>query len=430
MPRNRALRVDASAGADSAAMLDCCPQMRSRRSFLAVLGGAATVSRPAFPQVKGPLKIVSVEAVPVRLWSRSNQGRLPDFEGNYDPRRWRFSGPFSQLASAIVVTIKTDQGITGYGLGAGGAVAAEIVRGHLRHLLVGTDPLNVELLWEQMYSSGLYYGRRGVFVMALSGIDNALWDIVGKYAEMPVHRLIGGARRAKVPGYITNADPGVGLELGFQHFKIGIRDGVAEGSEGMRRTERVLAEARQAIGPDRTLMIDCGCRWNDIGYTLELAQRLEPVGLYFIEEPLSPDNILGYRRLVDEVDSTLIVSGEHEYTHHGYAMLLHHGATEILQPDISWCGGLTALRKIASMGAERGLPIIPHRGSSLYGMASVLTADAPLAESFGTGDDATDLMLAMSSPYEDGHYFPNNKPGFGTAITDAMVREHVGSSAL
>ncbi len=404
--------------------------MRSRRSFLAALGGTALVPAVAVPRTNGALTIVSVEAVPVRLWSRSTQGRLPEFTGPFDPARWRFSGPYSQLASAIIVIVRTDQGITGYGLGAGGGAAAEIVHGHLRHLLVGSDPLNVELLWDQLYSSGLYYGRRGVFVMALSGIDNALWDIVGKYADAPVHRLIGGPTQAKVPGYITNADPSIGLGLGFQHFKMAVRDGVMEGEQGMRRTETVLAAAREAIGPDRTLMIDCGCRWNDIGYTLEMAKRLDPLDLYFIEEPLSPDNILGYQRLVEEVDSTLIVSGEHEYTQYGYQMLLHHRGTEILQPDISWCGGLTSLRRIAVMGAERGLPIIPHRGSSLYGMAIVLTANAPLAESFGTGDQATDLMLAMSSPFEDGYYFPSDKPGFGTGITEAMVHEHAGSSAL
>lgn len=404
--------------------------MGSRRSFLAALGGASAASVPAFSQEHDSLKIVSVEAVPVRLWTRSSQGRLPRFDGLYDPARWRYSGPYSQLASAIVVIIKTDQGVTGYGLGAGGGAAVEIIRGHLRHLLIGTDPRNVELLWDQMYMSGIYYGRRGVFVMALSGVDTALWDIAGKYAQTPVYRMIGGATQERVPGYITNSDPSVGLGLGFQHFKLAVRDGLTEGRDGMLRTERTLSEARAAIGPDRSLMIDCGCRWNDIGYTLEMARRLEPVGLYFIEEPLSPDNILGYQRLVNEVDSTLIVSGEHEYTQYGYQMLLHHGGTEILQPDITWCGGITAVRKIAVMGAERGLPIIPHRGSSLYGMPIVLTANAPLAESFGTGDAATDLMLAMSSPYRDGHYFATDKPGFGTEITEKMVHDHAGSSAL
>ncbi len=404
--------------------------MSSRRCFLATLAGSAGAASPAWAQSAGHIRITSVKAVPVRLWSRSSQGRLPQFDGPFDPARWRFSGPYSQLASAIVVVIKTDQGITGFGLGAGGAAAAQIIHGHLSHLLVGSDPRNVELLWDQMYTSSLYYGRRGIFVMALSGVDNALWDIVGKHAETPLYRMLGGATQEKVPAYITNADPGVGLDLGFEHFKLPVRDGVRAGRAGMDRTREMLARAREAIGSDRGLMIDCGCRWDDVGYTLEMARMLEPAGLYFIEEPLSPDNILGYERLVGEVDSTLIVSGEHEYTQHGYRMLLHHNGTEILQPDITWCGGLTAVRKIAVMGADRGLPIIPHRGGSLYGMPIVLTANAPLAESFGTGDAATDLMLAMSSPYKDGHYFATDRPGFGTQITERMVGEHAGSSAL
>ncbi len=404
--------------------------MTSRRSFLTGLAAGALLPPPAVPETKGKLRITSVECIPVKLWARSGQGRLPQFQGDFDPARWHYSGPYAQLASAQMVIIKTDQGIAGYGLGAGGAVAAEIIHGHLQHLLVGANPLNVELLWDQMYTSAVMYGRRGVFVMALSGIDNALWDIVGKYAEQPVYRLIGGARAEKTPGYFTNADPSIGLELGFEHFKLPVRDGVRQGRAGMRRTVESLVEARQTIGLERTLMIDCGTRWNDENYTLEMARLLADLDLYFIEEPLSPDNILGYERLIEEIDSTMIVSGEHEYTQYGYQMLLHHNATEILQPDISWCGGLTALRKIAQMGAERGLPIIPHRGSSLYGMAAVLTANAPLAESFGTGDNGTELMLAMSSPYKDGYYYPTDKPGFGTEVTEEMIRKHAGSSAL
>lgn len=393
-------------------------------------GLAAGVVLPpaAVPETKGKLRIQSVECIPVKLWTRSNQGRLPEFTDDFDPARWHYSGPYSQLASAQMVIIKTNQGITGYGLGAGGAVAAEIIHGHLAHLLVGTNPLNVELLWDQMYTSSAMYGRRGVFVMALSGVDNALWDIVGKYAEQPVYRLIGGARTDKTPGYFTSADPAAGMDLGFEHFKLPVRDGILQGSAGMQRTVEMLREARKIIGPDRTMMIDCGTRWNDENYTIEMARRLEDVGLYFIEEPLSPDNILGYERLIEKIDSTLIVNGEHEYTQYGYTMLLHHNATQILQPDISWCGGLTAARKIARMGVERGLPVIPHRGSSLYGMAVVVTENAPLAESFGTGDDGTDLMEAMTSPYKDGYYYPTDKPGFGTEVTEAIVRKHAGSS--
>ena len=372
------------------------------------------------------LKITSIKAYPVKLWKHTTQGALPQFESDFDPRRWRYRGPFAQLVSAIVVIIKTNQGIIGYGLGAGGSVASEIIHGHLKHLLVRANPLNIELLWDQMYTSSTAYGRRGVFVMALSGVDNALWDILGKCMQQPVYRLLGGTTKEKAPSYFTNDNPRVGLDLGFEHFKLPIRDGLLEGREGAQRTVKRLEEVRQTIGSERSLMIDCSSRWDDVHYTIDMARRLADLDLFFIEEPLSPDNILGYQQLVREVDSTRIASGEHEYTQYGFAMLFEHDAVEVVQPDVSWSGGVTALRRIASMAGERDLPFIPHRGGSLFGLPLVLTTPhSPLAESFGTGDDATDLMLAMTPKFEKGYYYPSEKAGFGTAIDEKLVQEHL-----
>ncbi len=398
---------------------------QDRRSFFKTIAGAAAASTASAAPA---LKIVSVEAVPISLRPGNSQGGLPSFSGPFDPRRWRYTGPFAQLASAIIVIIKTDQGVTGYGMGAGGTAAREIVHGHLRNLLIGSNPLDVELLWDQMYSSGNAYGRRGVFVMALSGVDNALWDILGKATGEPVYRLLGGTTKEKAASYFTSGDPRAGLDLGFEHFKMpaNLLGDRREGRDRMARTVAKLREVRQQIGSDRSLMIDCSSRWDDISYTKEMARRLEDVDLYFIEEPLQPDDVLGYARLVREIDSTLIASGEHEYTQYGFEMLLHHNAVEVVQPDVTWCGGVTSLRKIAVMAGERGLPFIPHRGGSLWGLPLVLsTPHCPLAESFGTGDpNANDLMLAMTPRFENGHYFPSEKPGFGTELTDDLVRKH------
>ena len=215
----------------------------TRRSFLGAAAGFAAAPI-AFPQTKGSLKITSVEAIPVNLWARTTQGKLPSFKSPHDIQRWRYTGPFAQLASAMVVIVRTDQGIVGYGLGAGGAAGAEIVHGHLSNLLVGMNPLDVELLWDQMYTSSAMYGRRGVFVMALSGIDNALWDIAGKYMEQPVYRLLGGSTKEKAEVYMTNRNPQVGLDLGVQNFKIAMPEGVHEGRAGMHRMHAMLREAR------------------------------------------------------------------------------------------------------------------------------------------------------------------------------------------
>ena len=370
-----------------------------------------------------------MEAFPIKLWNRRGQGALPSFTSDYDPKRWQYRGKFSQLTSAIIVIIKTDQGITGFGLGAGGSVACEIIPGHLRHLLVGTNPLNVELLWDQMYSSGIAYGRRGVFIMALSGVDNALWDVLGKHAGQPVYRLLGGTTKEKIPIYqtvINETATTAALSAGVHHFKVPIRDGLVEGEAGKKRTIKFLKEMRNTIGADHSLMIDCGSRWDDVGYSIDMARRLEEVGLYWIEEPLSPDNLMGYETLVQEISSTKIASGEHEYTRFGFSELIRHNAADILQPDVSWCGGVTSLKKISAMAAAHGLEFTPHRGGSLYGLPLCLSStQCHWAESFGTNDSGTELMEAMTAPFKNGHYLPSEKPGFGTALTEKLVKAHL-----
>jgi len=409
--------------------------MLNRRRFLnslAAVGAAASFTRtlPTFAahhSGDSKLKITSVDTYPVKLWDRPAIGATPNFDSDFDPARWRYTGPFAQLTSAIVVVIKTNHGITGYGLGAGGAVAREIIQGHLRNLLIGTHPLNIEMLWDQMYTSSSFYGRRGVFVMALSGVDNALWDIMGKHADQPVYRLLGGLTKERVPVYQTGGAETIqsGLDLGIRQFKIVIRDGLFEGEAGKQRSVDLIKAAREQVGPDVSIMIECIGRWNDVEYTIDMARRLEPYNLYWIEEPLLPDNILGYERLVKEIGSTRIASGEHEYTRFGFAELIRHNAVDVLQPDVSWCGGVTSLRKIDAMAAAHGLEFTPHRGGSLFGLPLCLSSNqCKWAESFGTTDNGTELMDAMSATFENGHYLPSDKPGFGTEITEKLVKDH------
>src|SRR5262245_11945077 len=217
---------------------------KSRRRFLGALGASAAWSGlPAglAAQSRSPesitsderkLKITSVKAYPVAIGA-SFRGTAPKFSSDFDPARWRYRGPFAQLVGAIIVEIGTDQGIIGYGMGGGGAAAVTIIERYLRHLLLGANPLNVELLWDQMYSSSSYCGRRGLVVMALSGVDLALWDIAGKHAGRPVHQLIGGTTKDKVPAYYTGFDVEKAKTMGFNAFKIPVREGVVEGREGM-----------------------------------------------------------------------------------------------------------------------------------------------------------------------------------------------------
>jgi L-rhamnonate dehydratase len=257
-----------------------------------------------------------------------NQTASRQVLSDFDSRRWRQFGPFSQLGGAILVQIRTDQGITGYGMGGGGGAAVYIIENHLSDLLMGTNPMNIELLWDQMFASTSFYGRRGVAIMAISGIDLALWDIAGKQAGLPVYRLLGGPTKEKVPAYYTGNDVEQGLKLGFGGVKISSFNDARTGKEGLRRdAERILA-ARKTLGPEPLLMVDALCAW-DVPYTLELAERVAEARVHFIEEPLPPDDIDGYSRLCREVRGARIASGEHEATRFGFQELIRHKAVHI-----------------------------------------------------------------------------------------------------
>ena len=361
--------------------------MLSRRSLL--FGGLAALD--------SSLKIISVRAYPVTLgfgWRAS----APKFKSDFDPARWRHRGPLSQLAGAMIVEIKTDRGITGYGMGGGGGAGAYIVEHHLSDLLMGSNPLRAELLWDQMYTASSYYGRRGLAIMAISGVDLALWDIAGKYANRPVHELLGGPTREKVPAYYTGSNYETALKMGFHGFKVPIRYGVAEGKEGMNATTAEVAKVRKLAGPEADVMIDCNSLW-DVPYTLEMDERLAEYRVKWFEEPLNPDDVVGYERLCSRIRNTRIASGEHEYTRFGYTELLRHKAVQILQPDVTWSGGLTECRRIAALAAADSLPVCPHRGGSPYAMALILTtSNCELAESFGQGEEGNEIMAAMTSP--------------------------------
>ena len=354
----------------------------SRRTLLKLSAGLAPFAAQAGPSPVFGAGKLTIDRVKVYVTPMLPQSRFgsPDFSSEEDPKRWRWLGPFSQLAGSVVVEIGTKQGITGFGMGGGGAAAALIIEKDLQDFLIGADASRVELLWDQMYSSTLFYGRRGVVIMALSGVDLALWDLLGRSQDKPVYQLLGGPVKTKVPAYFTETDLDLATHSGFQAIKIPITHSIRDGREGMKKTEANLQQVRERIGPERELMIDANCQW-DGPYTVEMLDRLRPLKLTFIEEPLSPDDVLGYSDLCRLSGSTRIASGEHEYTRHGYRMLLHHKAVDILQPDLTWSGGLTEIRRVAAMAAAENLPVVPHRGGSVYGLHlnSSATPNCPLA---------------------------------------------------
>jgi L-rhamnonate dehydratase len=389
--------------------------MTPRRTFLAQ--GAALLGAGR------PLRISAVKAVPVQLLPTSRFGGNK-FTSDHDPARFRWFGPFSQLSGSILVQIKTEQGITGYGLGGGGGAAVYIIENHLKDLLLGANPLNVDLLWDQIFSSTSFYGRKGLAIMALSGIDLALWDIAGRHAGMPVWQLAGGAKQDRVRGYFTGRNLELGLKLGFTAFKLPMDLGPSEADRP--KIVDMLRTARNTVGPEALLMIDCLCRWT-VPFTLDIAERIADSGLrlHFIEEPILPDDYTGYQKLCQEVKGTRIASGEHEFTHYGFDLLLRQRASHFLQPDLTWTGGFTAGRRIVPLAAAHHVPVIPHRGGSVFGMQLIVTsASCPLAESFGTGEPGNEMMALLTSPFEKGYYRAPQGPGMGFEIPEGVLKKY------
>ena len=192
-----------------------------------------------------------------------------------------------------------------------------------------------------------------------------------------------------------------------------------------RAIDSVL-EARDAIGPEGNLMTDCVSRNGTVEWAVPFAERLRPANLYFMEELLSPDNVFGYAELVQRIGGggarwTRIACGEHEYTEHGFDVLVRLNSAEVLQPDITGCGGTTAGRRIARLVEAAGLEIIPHRGGSSWGFPIALTSPScTMAESFPAGSTILD---AMSNKVENGEVVAPSGAGFGTTLTEELVLE-------
>ena len=268
----------------------------------------------------------------------------------------------------VVVEVELVSGHVGVGVSIGGAPACHIVENHLARFVEGQDVRNVELMWEQMWRGTINYGRKGLPIQALSAVDLALWDALGKQLGQPVFQLLGGKTKERLPIYCTSTRPELSQALGFCGGKIPLPYGPADGDAGMRANIERIKAVRAACGPDFPIMIDCYMSLT-VPYTIELARRIDrevPGGVKWIEEFLPPDDYDGYAQVKAAVGHlVLLTCGEHEYTRYGFRQLLERKCADVLQPDITWVGGLTEARRVVALAAAYDIPVIPH-GSSVY----------------------------------------------------------------
>src|SRR5581483_3083219 len=341
------------------------PVMR-RRHFLTVGGVALGLADRAAPlpfqEEKSKLKITGVRLVRTRpkrpvpkytpapgSWSTGGVevANPMSIYPAYKARRSLFMPDPGKL-EGFTVEISTDKGVKGYGTG--GIAGGEVVSGHFTKLLMGEDPFNIERLWDIMWRSSMYYGQAGVVPNAISGVDLALWDLVGNALGIPVYKLLGGATKDRIHTYCTGNDVEQHIKFGYKRLKLAIPHGPADGREGMKKNTELVKRTRELLGPDGDIMLDCWMAWNE-RYTIEMAEMVAPYRVYWMEECLPPHDFEGFGRLNAAIKSTRIVTGEHVYLRYGFRQLLEHNGAAIWQPDVHWCGGLTELRRIAALAA-------------------------------------------------------------------------------
>jgi L-rhamnonate dehydratase len=327
--------------------------------------------------------------------------------GTNEPSDWRTA------MAQIAVLVETDAGLTGLGVGGGGRAGVHVVETVLREVLLGRDPSDIDGLWTAMYRATLPFGRKGVAVWALSGVDLALWDLAGKAREKPVYALLGELRNPAIPVYASiGHEVGHEAERGFGHVKLHM----PRPSPGFAANVDVVRRARERLGPEIALYVDAFLEW-DVETTLRLADAFVAFDVRWIEEPLSPDDLDGYAVLCRR-SPIPIAGGEHECGPRGFEEVVARRAHQILQPDASWCGGLTALREIFQLGAESGLCVVPHRGAEVWGLHAIAAlSPAPLAES----GRPWVTWLRGEPRIERGVIRPTDAPGFGVELDPAAL---------
>ena len=335
------------------------------------------------------------------------------------------------------VTIETDTDITGLGectlLGMELAVTAAIDR--MSNFLVGQDPTRVEHLWQQMFRHPFWRGGP-VLNAAISGIDQALWDIAGKAAGLPVYKMLGGAVRDRVRCYVRPdfAGPVVdqaiaAKEQGFTGFKFGPEapSGLTSDMDLVNAAIADVSAIRQAVGPQMDLMIDFHGRLNP-AIAVKCLEKLSQFDLLFVEELIPPDNPAIYAKVAASVPGVPSATGERLYTRWGFRELIEFQAVPIIQPDVCYCGGISELRRIAAYVEPNYVKVAPHNPNGPVACAASIHAAAAMP-------NFLILEHARKPPYfenvlqdplvvADGYFELNDRPGLGVELNEDFATAH------
>jgi D-galactarolactone cycloisomerase len=339
-----------------------------------------------------------------------------------------------------LVAVFTDEGITGWGSVFTNDRLVHAALQVLEPLYAGESPLEPERVSEKLHAHTFWMGRGGTITHTISGIDIAMWDILGKATGQPVGRLLGGCYRSRVLPYasLLMCEPSALAERltalgeqGFKAFKIGWGP---FGRQSDAVDERIVKAARESVGPEARLMVDAGasdaCWHQHFKWAARTASMLADFGVYWFEEPLVPDNLSDYVLLRQNAPLP-IAGGEVLTRRQSFTPFLQARAFDIVQPDVTKVGGISEERKIAWMAQENGVRFIPHGWNTALGLAADLhlasaTRNTDMVEYLTGSPFIDDLVEKKWQLDENGMLAIPNGPGLGVSLNLDAVEKHTG----
>ena len=341
----------------------------------------------------------------------------------------------------LIVEVFTDQGLVGIGNAAlSPLVTKELIDRYLAPMLIGNDPWDTEFLWQHMYRKTMAFGRKGVALVAISAIDIALWDLMGKSAKQPAFRLMGGRTKPRIPVYASRlysvpldelAEEAAKYKAdGYTAMKLRFGWGPTDGASGMQRNVELVRTVRQTVGDEVDVMADAYMGWS-LDYAKRMMRLLEPFNLRWLEEAVIPDDIHGYAEL-RHFGRTPLAAGEHEHTIYGFRQLIEAHAVDYIQFDTNRVGGLTAARKIQALAEAHSIPVVPHAGQMHNYHVVMASLNSPIAEYFPpvdveVGNELFWYIFKGEPVARDGYVeLSDDVPGLGLEIDeDALKRFRV-----
>lgn len=351
--------------------------------------------------------------------------KITKLESIFVKPRWHF------------LKIHTDEGITGLGepIVEGRARTVAMAVSEMEGYLIGKDPRDIAKHWQVLYG-GTFYRGGPVLVSALSGVDQALWDILGKWHGVPIHKLMGGAVRDRIRVYAhvggstideMKANVQQKVKEGYTTFKTGLPGGpnhMLNSNAWVDDAVEKIAEIRSALPPEVDLAMDCHGRLTP-AQAIVLIKELEPYRLLFVEEPCLPENVDAMVKITNSV-STPIASGERLFTRWGFRELIEKQAVAVVQPDICHCGGITEALKIAAMAETYYIAIAPHNPLGPISLAAGIQVDA-LCQNFLCQEQVHLGEGYIKNPFvvKDGYIDLPTAPGLGVELDEEALVDKI-----